>query len=255
MLVYAGGRFLKSHTHFDALDSGQQAAEVAVVHAEAAQQLAAEAQLNAVRATGHAIEASVAADRNALTAAKLSRLGALQNLAGVARSTVAPPDFILDGKKVGSLVRFQGSRGARDARADFAVVVRLVPGARAAPCDIVPVEPDNFDLDKGFRCVLHGKSDLARVGAVRFEPMGDTRAILASQATATDLTKGDPFAIDADLTGPMNLTVNGESGERVRLKSDSQNTALVVHDVEGNAVVRMQAGKNGFSITVDTTGR
>jgi len=122
-------------------------------------------------------------------------------------------------------------------------------------CDIAPVQPDNFDLDKGFRCVARAEPELAKVGAVRFQPSGGTHAILASKATAAELSKGDPFAIDADLNGPMNLTLNGEDGERVRLRSDSQNTALVVHDAEGKAVVRMQAGKDGFSITVDTTGR
>ena len=130
-----------------------------------------------------------------------------------------------------------------------------MPGAAAVSCDVAPVQPDNFDLDKGFRCVARGEPDLAKVGAVRFQPSGGTRAIFASTATAADLSKGEPFAIDADLSGPMKLTVKGEDGERVKLQSDSQNTALVVHDAEGNAVVRLQAGKNGFSITVDTTGR
>lgn len=249
MLVYAGGRYLKNHTHFDAIDSPHPAVEVAAAHARAA-----EAQVNAAAATERALAASVSADRHARLAEKLSRLGALSNLAGV-RAPVAPPDFILDGKKVGSLVRFQGSRGTRDARADFSVVVQLVPGAAAVSCDVAPVQPDNFDLEKGFRCVARGEPDLAKVGAVRFQPSGGTRAILASKATAAELSKGEPFAIDADLTGPMKLTVNGEDGERVKLQSDSQNTALVVHDAEGNAVVRMQAGKNGFSVTVDTTGR
>jgi hypothetical protein len=249
MLVYVGGRHLKNHTHFDALDAGHAAVDVAAAHAHVAA-----AQVDAVAATERGIEASVSADRNARLAQKLSRLGAFSNLAGV-RSKLAPPDFILDGNKVGSLVRFQGSRGTRDARADFSVVVQLVPGAGAVSCDIVPVQPDSFDLDKGFRCAERGEPDLARVGAVRFQPSGGTQAILASKATAAELSKGDPFAIDADLTGPVNLTVNGEGGERVRLQSDSQNTALVVHDAQGNAVVRMQAGKNGFSITVDTTGK
>jgi hypothetical protein len=254
MLVYAGGRYLKHHTHFDAIDAHGDAVEVAVAQAQAAQS-AAEAEVNAARATERAIAASVSADRNARLAEKLSRLGALQNLSGVVRSKVRPPDFVLDGRKVGSLVRFQGSRATPDARADLSVVVQMVPGIRATPCDIVPVEPDNFDLQKGFRCVVTGEPGLEKVGAVRFQPDGGTRAILASKATAAELAKGEPFAIDADLTGPMQLTVNGEDGERVQLKSDSQNTALVVHDGAGNAVVRMQAGKNGFSITVDTTGR
>ena len=250
MLLYAGGHFLKSHTHFDALDDHNAMADVAAAHAHAAA-----AQVNAVAATQRAVEASVSADRNARLAEKLSRLGALQNLSGVVRSKVQPPDFVLDGRKAGSLVRFQGSRDVRDTRANLSVVVQLMPGTRAAPCDIVPVEPDNFDIEKGFRCVVRGEPGLEKVGAVRFQPAGGTRAILASTATAAELAKGEPFAIDADLTGPMNLTVNGEDGERVQLKSDSQNTALVVHDGAGNAVVRMQAGKDGFSITVDTTGR
>jgi hypothetical protein len=249
MLVYAGGRHLKNHTHFDAIDSPQAAVDVAVAHAHAAG-----AQVDAVAATERAIAASVSADRHARLAEKLSRLGAISNLAGVG-AQAAPPDFILDGRKVGSLVRFQGSRGTRDARADLSVVVQLVPGAATVSCDVVPVQLDNFDLDKGFRCVARGEPDLAKVGAVRFQPSGGTHAILASKATAAELSKGEPFAIDADLTGPMKLTVKGEDGERVKLQSDSQNTALVVHDAEGNAVVRMQAGKNGFSITVDTTGR
>jgi hypothetical protein len=133
LLLYAGGRYLKHHTHFDAIDARHPAVDVAAAHAHAA-----EAQVSAVAATERAIEASVSADPNARLAQKLSRLGAFSELAGVG-SKVAPPDFILDGKKVGSLVRFQGSRGTRDARADFSVMVRLEPGTRAVPCDIVPV--------------------------------------------------------------------------------------------------------------------
>jgi hypothetical protein len=249
MLVYAGGRYLKNHTHFDALDAGHPAVEVAAAHARAA-----EAQVNAVAATQRAIEVSVAADRHARVAQHVSRLGALSSLAGI-QAAVTPPDFVLDGRKVGSLVRLHGSRGTRDTRADFSVVVQLVPGAGTVSCDIVPVQPDDFDLDKGFRCAAPAEPELAKVGAVRFQPGGGTHAILASKATAAELSKGEPFAIDADLTGPMKLTVNGEDGERVKLQADSQHTALVVHDAEGKAVVRMQAGKGGFSITVDTTGR
>mgnify|MGYP003420289330 CR=1 FL=1 len=41
--------------------------------------------------------------------------------------------------------------------------------------DIVPVEPDNFDIEKGFRCVVRGEPGLEKVGAVCFQPAGGTR--------------------------------------------------------------------------------
>ncbi|HEX5819447.1 MAG TPA: hypothetical protein VFY20_11235 [Gemmatimonadales bacterium] len=254
MVVWGGIHFVKRHTHFAPLphaSDAHTAEEHLIVDAAAA-----EAQVDAARAAESAARATLgAATQNARLTEKLSRLGAFASLAGMSPSTATPPDFMLDGRKAGSVVHFKGSRAVRDEPAQFLVVVRLLPGARGAPCDIVPVQPDDFDLDEGFRCAVKGEPGLAKVGAVRFQPAGGTHAILASQGTAAEMAKGEPFAINADLTGPMNFTIKGEDGELVQLNSDSQNTALVVNDENGKAVVRMRAGKDGFSITVDTTGR
>jgi len=241
MTLYGLGRYLKHHTHFHGHDDGSQP-EVALA--------AEDARMNAMRAAEHALEASV----NAGLAAKSAKLGAMSSLAGFSRSKSMPPDFILDGARVGSLVRLKGGRDARDTRAHFVLGVRLDPGRKAAGCDLVPMNPDDFELDQGFRCASVGETGLVTVGSVEFEPGGTTRAIRGSTRMAEELAKGDPFAIDADLTGPMNLMVNGKGGERVRLQSDSQHAALVVHDERGKEVVRMQAGKDGFAIIVDTTG-
>lgn len=254
MVAWGGIHFLKRHTHFGPIAhaSHREAAAERLI----ADQAAAAAQVDAAHAAESAARATLGATTpSARVTEKLSKLGAFASLAGMSPSRATPPDFVLDGRKAGSLVRFNGSRAVRNEPAQFLVVVRLLPGVRGAPCDIVPVQPDDFDLDKGFRCAVQGEPALAHVGTVRFEPNGDTRAILASKGTAAELAKGDPFAINADLTGPMNFTVKGEDGELVQLKSDSQHTALVVNDENGKAVVRMQAGKGGFSITVDTTGR
>lgn len=249
MLIYAGGRFLKSHTHF----RHHPAPEV-VISSEAAQ-AADQARLNAVAAGGNAVQAAVNAGLRARLADKaLLRLGALSSLAGVGRTGSTPPDFRMDGTRIGSLIHFHGSRAKADTPAEFALVVRLDKGRQASACDLAPVQPDDFELDRGFRCAAAGETALVRVGSVRFEPTGGTRAVKASSRMAQELAKGDPFRMDADLTGPLNLVVNGKGGDLVRLQSDSQNTALVVRDDQGKEVVRMQAGKDGFSISVDTTG-
>jgi hypothetical protein len=257
LVIWGGIQFVKRHTHVGRLDASSEAhAAHAAVERVRADRAAVEAQVNAARAAENAARATLgSAGLSARATEKLSKLGAFASLAGMAPSHATPPDFVLDGRKAGSLVGFKGSRAARNEPAQFLVVVKLLPGIRGAPCDIVPVEPDNFDLDKGFRCAVKSEAGLAKVGTVRFEPSGGTHAILASHGTAADMAKGEPFAINADLTGPMNFTIKGEDGELVQLNSDSQNTALVVNDEHGKAVVRMQAGKDGFSITVDTTGR
>jgi len=241
MTLYGFGRYLKHHTHFHDHGYEVQSAEVAAASEDA--------RVSAMRAAEHAMEASI----NAGLAAKSAKLGAMSSLADFSRSKTMPPDFILDGTRVGSLVRLKGSRDARDTRAHFLLTVRLDPSRKAAGCDLVPINPDDFELDQGFRCISAGETGLIPVGSVRFEPGGTTREIRGSTRMAEELAKGDPFAIDADLTGPMNLMVNGKGGERVRLQSDSQHTALVVHDERGKEVVRMQAGKDGFAIIVDTT--
>jgi hypothetical protein len=244
MLLVGGARYVKRHTHFAAPH-----APVEMADAEA------QARENAVQAAENAAQATVNAKLSAKLATRAGQnLGALSGLAGLTRSKSVPPDFIVDGARVGSLVHFNGSRGATDAPARFALVVRLDPGRKPVTCDLAPAQPDDFDLDRGFRCAAPGEQGLEKLGSVTFQPTGGTRAVLGSARMARDLAKGEPFSMDADLGGPMNLVVNGKDGERVRLRSDSQNTALVVRDEQGKEVVRMQAGKNGFSITVDTTG-
>ena len=252
LLLVGAGRYVKRHIHFqDHIEEARAEARAeARLAAVSAADAAAEAASNAVRASDMAVKAGV----DAGLGGRVAQLGALASLAGVSRSKAVPPDFVFDGKRVGSLVRLKGAREARDTRARFTLVVRLEQGRQAAGCDLAPVRPDNFDLDAGFRCAGSGDASLVPVGSVTFEPGGATRAIKASTRMAEELATGDPFSIDADLTGPMSLLVNGKDGERVRLRSDSQGTALVVHDDQGRAVVRMQAGKDGFAIVVDTTG-
>ena len=254
MLAWGGIHSMKHHTHFGAIEaSAPEAAAAARMDADRA---AGEARENAVSAADNAAKATMAAmGSNALLAHKLGRFGSLARFAGATHAGESPPAFVLDGQQAGTFTRFKGSRGKRDTPAQFMVVVSLMPGVRGAPCDIVPVQPDDFDIDKGFRCAVDGERGLAKVGVVRFEPSGITHGILASEHTAGELAKGDPFAIDADLSGPMHVTIKGDEGELVRLNSDSEGTALVVNDENGKAVVRMKAGKDGFSITVDTTGR
>ena len=255
MLAWGGIHSMKHHTHFGAIEaSAPEAAAEARMDADRA---AGEARENAVRAADNAAKATMAAmGSNALLAQKLGRFGSFARFAGAAaHASDTPPAFVLDGQQAGAFTRFKGTRDKRDTPAQFMVVVKLKPGVRGAPCDIVPVQPDDFDIDKGFRCAVNGERGLAKVGVVRFEPSGRTHGILASEHTARELAKGDPFAIDADLSGPMHVTIKGDEGELVRLNSDSEGTALVVNDENGKAVVRMKAGKDGFSITVDTTGR
>ena len=254
MLAWGGIHSMKHHTHFGTIDHPAEAA-AAEARMEA-DHAAGEARENAVRAADNAAKATMAAmGSSALLSHRLGRFGSLARIAATPHASGTPPAFVLDGRQAGTFTRFKGSREQRDTPAQFMVVVKLAPGVRGAPCDIVPVQPDDFDIDKGFRCSVKEDKGLARVGAVRFEPAGKTHDILASEHTAAELAKGDPFAIDADLSGPMHVTIKGDEGELVQLRSDSQGTALVVNDENGKAVVRMKAGKDGFSITVDTTGR
>jgi hypothetical protein len=263
LALYTGFRHLTRHVHVDSehdVRVAEQAAEAAHSAADAAAKgveadmAALDAQMKAMRVDLDAAHASGQATKASL-GAKAAGIGALATLAGMSRSKAVPPDFVFDGHRIGSLIRFKGARAGQDTPARFQLAVRLDAGRAAVACDVAPVTPDNFELDQGFRCVSEGESGLVPVGTVRFEPAGVTRAIKASPRMAGDLAKGDPFAIDADLSGPMSLVVNGKDGERVRLRSDSQNTAIVVHDDQGREVVKLQAGKKGFAIVVDTTAK
>jgi hypothetical protein len=233
------------------------------VFAQAKEQAANVMVDNAIRATEHAVGAHAAAAAShqqavaAMTRAeRLARLAALPGmhhlgqLVGMAASKLGNQPFVLDGRTVGTIQRVRIHRARQDTPLDFQLSVKLAQGEQVV-CDVMPAGKDRMDIDHGFACA--SGSDLAPVGAVRFEPAGVTRALKVPQASLADLAKGEPVNVDAQLDGPTRIDVSENGRSKVRIVSSDDGTSLLVHDDDGSTV-RVSAGANGVAVTVDSTG-
>ena len=190
--------------------------------------------------------------------AKSTVRGAFSRLQDLHHSTSdlqADIPFILSGHRLGTVNHMSIRRGAAHDMARFTLTVALDPGAdrsSLADCNLVPVDGDHFDIERGFRCASSSEEGWADIGSVIFESTGVERPILAAGSVEAQLHKGHAFSADADMKGPFTLTASGDRGELVHLKADSTGAILRVNDKNGRAVVRLQADRNGLSLVVDS---
>jgi hypothetical protein len=188
----------------------------------------------------------------------------------------AEMDFLLNGEAIGRVQQVEIRRAATGDLPQVRAVVRLTaPGAERAleGCILEPEGGTDMDVERGFRCAASG-TDLVDLGEIVFEPAGFTRPVRVTRTAETELRQGDPFAVQAEVGGRVqveatgdnaelvrilagqhgaNIKVNDEFGRNlVRLLADSTGAMLRVRDENGRDVIHMQAGKHGFRLTVDT---
>lgn len=158
----------------------------------------------------------------------------------------------LDGRPLGSLRRISVHRADPNGLPELVALVALdSPGfeRRLAECDLTPEQ--GKDLHR-LRCVTAGEPGLQKVGVVRFDRGRLTRTLWVTDSMAAELSQGEPFNVEVDLTDDVQATVHAGGNKILQLKADSSGAHLVVNDREGRKVVRMHADSTGFSLTVDS---
>ena len=99
--------------------------------------------------------------------------------------------FVLDGRKLGQLTSLTLSPGSANSAPVLSAAVRLdrdqLDPTMLATCDLVPLNPDHFEVSQGFRCAGVGEKGLHSLGQVRFEPVGVVRPVRADRAALAQL--------------------------------------------------------------------
>lgn len=168
-------------------------------------------------------------------------------------------DFTLNGDALGTVTSMVVSRVVRNQPLDINLVVRLDDDAEIdelASCDLVPSNQDDLGLDDGFGCAGHGDRDLVQIGEARFEPQGLVRPIFVSKGRISQLSRGDTFHADVDLTHGADIVAQGKGNARVQLHADSSGARVRVSDGKGGDLVHVDADSNGAFIRIrDNNGR
>ncbi|HTS89800.1 MAG TPA: hypothetical protein VMG41_15005 [Gemmatimonadales bacterium] len=203
--------------------------------------------------------------------------GGTESLASWPNQSGVSLPFVLDGKRLGSIRHLSVHRARRGELPDMTLLVATEPGASLslpAECQIHPADVTRADLEHGFSCGGEMNGDLVPVGQVWFEPAHLNRPFLLPRSAVEDIGHGGPFRATADLGAHVNVSAQGDKGEGVRvdagegkatiqvndslgralvrLLADSTGALLRVRGKDGRDVVRMDAGKGGFSLSVDT---
>jgi hypothetical protein len=152
--------------------------------------------------------------------------------------------------------------------------------SRLDRCDLAPAGKDEFDFDRGFRCLQPGSAGFIPIGEARFTPGDFSRQLWVAERFEGDLRDGDQFEATADMGGDVRVVARGGGGggdgALVRVRADSTGASIRVNDAMGRAllrlladstgatlrirgrdgrdVVRLDAGGGGFALSIDTTG-
>jgi hypothetical protein len=159
--------------------------------------------------------------------------------------------FVLDGHVLG---RFTGltlspARGAAGLSALVTLDRLDVP--MLSGCDLVPIEPEHFEMAQGFRCATPADRALRTVGQVRFEPVGVVRPVRGDKAVLEQLQEYGAVTVDSAHPGTLHANMTGDSGELVNIQADSNGAYIHVKDGKGK-VVLVRADKRGLVVKVDS---
>ena len=158
--------------------------------------------------------------------------------------------------RLGQLTSLTLSPGGANSAPMLSAAVRLdrdqLDPTMLATCDLVPVNPDHFEVSQGFRCAGVGEKGLHSLGQVRFEPVGVVRPVRADRAALAQLRQRGTLTIDSSHRGAMRANVTGDSGELVNIKADSNGAYIHVNDGKGK-VVNLRADKSGLVVKVDSS--
>jgi len=162
--------------------------------------------------------------------------------------------FILDGRKLGQLTSLTFEPGAGSASPSLSALVALdrdhLDPAMLASCDLVPVNPERFEVTQGFRCAMPTDRGLRSLGEVRFEPVGVVRPVRADRAALAQPRERGTITIDS--AHGLNANVSGDSGEIVSIQADSNGAYIHVNDGKGK-IVKVRADKGGLVVKVDSS--
>ena len=162
--------------------------------------------------------------------------------------------FVLDGRTLGRLTSLDlgpGAGGTPSLRALVALDRDHLDAAMLSACDLVPVNPEQFEVSQGFRCAAPSERGLHSLGEVVFEPTGVVRPVRANRATLAALRQRGTITIDSSHPG-VHANVAGDSGELVSINADSNGAYIHVNDGKGK-VVRVRADRSGLVVKVDST--
>jgi hypothetical protein len=206
-----------------------------------------------------------------------SLVPALHAAASYGTGAQAELPFRLEGNRLGTVTRMQIERTDHNRLMSVKLVVHL--DDRAAPagleaCHLLPMDDNDLGFDHGFRCGTATEPGLVQIGEIRFEPVGFARPLKVRRAQLDQLSTGDPFQADIDLThglqvdargrdkgsvrvqadsaGAVMRVRDGNGGELVRIAADSTQAFIQIRDKNGKEVFRLRADKAGISMTVDT---
>lgn len=213
--------------------------------------------------------------------AKSAAVSALSSLAEARGVGTAPSKlpFRFDGETVGLIRRLAVERRARGELPKVDLEVELTRDAvrnRLDRCDLIAAGRDDYDFDRGFRCLQPGTPGYVYVGEAHFTPGDFSRQLRVAERLEADLRGGDPFQATAEMGGDVQVTARGDHGELVRVRADSTGAHIRVNDAmgrsilrlladsngavlrirgkDGRDVVRLDAGDGAFSLSIDTSG-
>jgi hypothetical protein len=159
--------------------------------------------------------------------------------------------FVLDGRTLGRVTSLTFAPGAGQGLSALVALDRAeLNPVMLSSCDLVPVEPEHFEMAQGFRCATPADRGLRTLGEVRFEPVGVVRPVRGDKATLAQLREYGTITLDSAQAG-VHANVSGDSGEIVNIKADSNGALIHVNDGKGK-VVYLKADKTGLVVKVDS---
>lgn len=165
--------------------------------------------------------------------------------------------FILDGRTVGRLTQLSFAPGVTGASPSLSASVSLdrdqLDAAMLSSCDLVPLNPAQFEVSQGFRCATPSDRALRQLGEVRFEPVGVVRPVKADKAALAQLRQRGNITFDS-AHGVVHANVQGDSGELVNIQADSNGAYIHVNDGKGK-IVKVRADRSGLVVKVDSSAR
>jgi hypothetical protein len=187
--------------------------------------------------------------------AKSAAVSALSSL-GEFRGTGHAPSrlpFRLNGEAVGLIRRLTVAREARGElpRVDLEVeLTREQARSRLDRCDLIAAGRDDYDFERGFRCLRPGTPGYLYIGEAHFSPGEFSRQLRVAERLESELRGGDPFQATAEMGGDVRVTARGADGKLVRVAADSTGANIRINDAMGRSILRLLADSNGALLRI-----
>jgi hypothetical protein len=184
--------------------------------------------------------------------AAVSALSSLTEVRGVGTAPSKLP-FRFDGETIGLIRRLAVQRQVRGELPNVDLEVELTREAarnRLDRCDLVAAGRDDYDFERGFRCLQPGTPGYVYLGEAHFTPGDFSRQVRVPERLESDLRDGDPFEATAEMGGDVRVTARGDHGELVRVRADSTGANIRVNDAMGRSILRLLADSSGAVLRI-----